>query len=120
MKPRAAVLVSLFAGVVSLVGLVLTIGALGALRSTDELHRLLTYDYVSFVDAQAVGGMVSDFFIGIAMLIIGSMLFSKLVYVRRLSKAVAGVLLLFISLTLIYACLNPRNDSAAFQMLQRS
>lgn len=108
MKPRASILVSLFAGIVSLVGLVITLGALGALKSADELRRLLTYDYLSFVDGQTVGGMVSDFFIGLATLLIGSVLLTKVDRVRRLGKVAAGVLLLFISLTLVYACLNPR------------
>ena len=108
MKLRANILVPSFAGIVSLVGLVLAIGALAALKSVDELHHLLTFDYVSFVDGQTVGGMVSDFFIGVAMLLVGSVLFTKVDSVRRFSKAVAGILLLFISLTLIYACLNPR------------
>lgn len=108
MKPRASILVTFFAGIVSLAGLVLTIGALAALKSVDELHRLLTFDYVSFVDGRTVGGMASDFFIGVAMLLVGSVLFTKVDCVRCLSKAVAGILLLFISLTLTYACLNPR------------
>ena len=108
MKPRASILLSLFAGIVSLVGLVLTFGALSALKSVDELHRLLTYDYVSFVDGQTVGDMVSDFFIGVAMLLVGSVLFTKVDRVRPVSKVAAGVLLLLISLTLVYACLDPR------------
>lgn len=108
MKPRASTLVSLFAGIVSLVGIVLTVGALSALKSFDELRRLFTYDYVSFVDGQVVGGMVTDFFIGVAALLIGSALFMKVDGVRRVSKVAAGVLLLFISMTLIYACLTPR------------
>ena len=108
MKPRASILVSLFAGTFSLVGLVLTIGALSALKSFEEFRRLLAYDYLSFVDGQMVGGMVTDFFIGVATLLVGSALFMKVGSVRRISKVVAGVLLLFISLTLVYACLNPR------------
>ena len=108
MKLRANILVPSFAGIVSLVGLVLAIGALAALKSVDELHHLLAFDYVSFVDGETVGGMVSDFFIGVAMLLVGNVLFTKVDCVRRLSKAVAGILLLFISLTLIYACLNTR------------
>lgn len=108
MKPQASILVSLFAGIVSLAGIVLTIGAVSALKSFEELRRLLSYDYVSFVDGQVVGGMVTDFFIGIAALLIGSALFMKVDSVRRVSKVAAGVLLLFISLTLVYACLDPR------------
>lgn len=108
MKLGASILLSLFAGFVSLIGLVLTLGALAALKSVDELHRLLTFDYLSFVDGQTVGDMVSDFFNGIAMLLFGSVLFMKVDRVRRISKAVAGVLLLFIALTLVYSCLNPR------------
>lgn len=68
----------------------------------------MTYDYVSIVDGQAVGGMVSDFFTGVAMLLIGSVLFMKVDRVRRFGKVAAGTLLLFISLTLVYACVNPR------------
>ncbi|HVW51596.1 MAG TPA: hypothetical protein VHC91_14560 [Trinickia sp.] len=108
MKPRASILVSLFAGLVSLVGLVLTIGALSAVKSSEELRRLLSYDYVSFVDGQVVGGMATDFFIGIATLLIGSVLCMKVDSLRRVGRVTAGVLLLFISLTLVYACLNPR------------
>lgn len=108
MKPRASILVSLFASILSLVGLVLTIGALSALKSFDELRRLVTYDYVSFVDGQVVGGMVSDFFVGVALLLVGSVLFTKVDRVRRYSKLTAGILFLFIALTLVYACINPR------------
>jgi hypothetical protein len=108
MKPRASILVTLFAGIVSLVGLVLTIGALAPLRTVDGLHRLLTYDYVSFVDGATVGGMVSDFFVGVALLLVGSVLFTKVDRVRRYSNLTAGILFLFIALTLIYACINPR------------
>lgn len=98
----------IFAGIVSLVGLVLTIGALSALKSLEELRHLLTYDYVSFVDGQVVGGMVTDFFVGAAILLIGSALFMKVDGARRFSQVVAGVLLLFVSLTLVYTCFNPR------------
>lgn len=108
MKPRASIFVSSFAGIVSLVGLVLTIGALATLRSGDALHRVLTYDYISFVDGETVGGMVSDFFIGVALLLVGSVLFTRVGRVRRYSKLVAGVLFVFIALTLAYACVNPR------------
>jgi len=108
MKLRASILVTFFAGVVSLVGLVLTIGALASLRTGDGLHRLLTYDYVSFVDGATVGGMVSDFFIGVALLLVGSVLFTKVDRVRRYTKLAAGILFVFIALTLVYACLNPR------------
>lgn len=108
MKRRASILESIFAAIVALIGLVVTVGALSALRSFEELRRLLTYDYTGFVDGEVVGGMVTDFFIGVAVLLVGSALFMKMNGVRRLSKVIAGALLLFISVTLVYACLNPR------------
>ncbi|CAM2191237.1 protein of unknown function [Paraburkholderia kururiensis] len=52
--------------------------------------------------------MVSDSFIGVAMLLVGSVVFMKLDGTRRISKYVAGSLLIFIALTLVYACLSPK------------
>lgn len=108
MKKSARIALVTTASVISLVGLVLSIGTLVSLRSLDELHRLLSYDYLSFVDSQAVGGMTSDFFTGAALLLLGSMLFTKVGRMSRIGQTVAGSVLLFVAFTLVYACLNPR------------
>lgn len=108
MKKNARIVLTTTASIVSLVGLVLSIGTLASLRSLDELHRLLSYDYLSFVDSQAVGGMASDFFTGAALLLLGSVLFTRVERMSRVGRAVAGLMLLFVAFTLVYACLNPR------------
>lgn len=108
MKKTAEIALATTASIVSLVGLVLSIGTLASLRSLDQLHRLLSYDYLSFIDSRAAGGMASDFFTGAALLLIGSVLFTKIERMSRVGQTVAGLVLLFIAFTLVYACLNPR------------
>lgn len=108
MKKRARIALTTVASIISLVGLVFIGETLVSLRSLDQLHRLLSYDYLSFVDSRAVGGMTNDFFTGVALLLIGSVLFIKVERTHRVGKIVAGLLLLFIALTLVYACLDTR------------
>ncbi|KUY86213.1 hypothetical protein [Burkholderia sp. RF4-BP95] len=108
MKKRTQIALATAASILSLVGMVFSVGALLSLRSVDQLHHLLSYDYLSFVDGQTAGGLATDFFTGIALVLIGSILFTKTQRAGDVGKAVASFLLLFIACTLIYACLNPR------------
>ncbi|KWE64853.1 hypothetical protein WL77_20845 [Burkholderia ubonensis] len=108
MKKRTQIALATAASILALVGMVFSGGALLSLRSVDQLHRLLSYDYLSFVDGQTVGGLATDFFTGIALVLIGSILFIKTQRGGDVGKAVASFLLLFLACTLIYACLNPR------------
>lgn len=108
MKKQVQIVLATVASIVSFVGLVLSVGTLVSLRSWHQLHRLLGYDYVSFADSQAVGGVASDFFVGMALLLIGSLLFTKIERASQAGKVVAALVLVFIAFTLVYACLNPR------------
>ncbi|WP_175657325.1 hypothetical protein [Burkholderia ambifaria] len=108
MTKRTQIVLATAATILSLVGLVFSVGALLSLRSVDQFHRLLSYDYLSFVDGQAAGGLATDFFTGIALVLIGSILFTRTRRAGDVGKAVASFLLVFIALTLIYACLSPR------------
>lgn len=108
MKKQALIVLATVASIISLAGLLFSVGTLVSLRSPDQLHRLLSYDYLSFVDSQAVGGIASDFFTGVALLLIGSVLFTRVERTSHVGKTVAGLLLVFIALTLVYACLNAR------------
>jgi hypothetical protein len=53
MKSRAQLALSILAAVFLAVGLALIAGTLTHLGSVDQLRRLLSYDYMSFVDSQA-------------------------------------------------------------------
>jgi len=108
MKKWTQIVLATAASILSLAGMVFSVGALLSLKSVDQLHRLLSYDYLSFVDGQTAGGLATDFFTGIALVLIGSILFTRARRAGDVGKAVACFLLVFIALTLIYACLNPR------------
>ncbi|HIH2751060.1 TPA: hypothetical protein ACYLN4_006887 [Burkholderia lata] len=108
MKKWTQIALATAASILCLVGTVFCVGVLLSLRSVDQLHRLLSYDYLSFVDGQTASGLATDFFTGIALLLIGSILFTKTQRAGQVSKVVAGFLLVFIACTFIYACLNPR------------
>ncbi|CAE6806044.1 hypothetical protein R69619_05433 [Paraburkholderia nemoris] len=111
MKTRAQIVVSIVASITSVVGLAFVAGTLSRVRSVDQLHRLLSYDYVSFVDSQAdgaIGSVASDFFTGIALILIGSILFTKSEKAGKAARVVAAVLFVFVALSLGYACSNLR------------
>jgi uncharacterized membrane protein YwzB len=113
MKTRAQVALSVVASIASVIGLALVAGTLGRVRSLDQLHRLLSYDYVSFVDSQAdgaIGSVASDFFIGIALILVGSILFTKTEKAGKTARVVAAILFMFVALSLGYACSNLRID----------
>ncbi|KAG8150906.1 hypothetical protein BFF94_023995 [Burkholderia catarinensis] len=77
----------------------------------EQLHHLLSYDYMSFVDSHAEGGMgsaASDFFIGVALILIGSVLFTKIEKTSRVARIVAACLFIFVAFSLAYACANHR------------
>ncbi|AIT20012.1 putative membrane protein [Burkholderia thailandensis E254] len=108
MKKRTQIVLATAASILCLVGTVFSVGALLSLRSVDQLHRLLSYDYFSFVEGQAASGMATDFFTGIALVLVGSILFTKTQRAGHVDKAVATFLLVFMACTLVYACLNSR------------
>lgn len=111
MKTRAHIGVSIVASIISVIGLAFVVGTLSRVRSLDQLHRLLSYDYMSFLDSQAdgaVGNVASDFFTGIALILVGSTLFTKIEKTSQTARVVAAILFAFVALSLGYACLNLR------------
>lgn len=111
MKRRAHIALTVVASIVSAIGLAFVAGTLSRVRSLDQLHRLLSYDYMSFVDSQAdsaIGSVASDFFTGIALILVGSILFTKVEKTSQPARVVAAILFVFVALSLGYACSNLR------------
>ncbi|MBN3823977.1 hypothetical protein G3O00_10175 [Burkholderia sp. Ac-20384] len=111
MKARAQVALSAAASIISIAGLAFVVGTLIHLRNLDQLHRLLSYDYMSFADSHAdgsLGSIANDFFTGIALVLIGSVLFTKVEKAHRVARIVAACLFVFVAFSLAYACANLR------------
>lgn len=111
MKTRAQIALSVVASIVSVIGLAFVAGTLIRVRSLDQLHRLLSYEYMSFVDSLAdgaIGSIASDFFTGIALILIGSILFTKIEKTSQTARVVAAILFVLVALSLAYACFNLR------------
>jgi hypothetical protein len=111
MKARAQIALSIVASIISMIGLAFVAGTLARVRSLDQLRHLLSYDYMSFVDSQAdgaIGSIASDFFTGIALVLVGSILFTKIEKTSPVAKIVAALLFVFVALSLGYACSNLR------------
>lgn len=111
MKTRAQIALSVVASIISVIGLAFVAGTLSRVRSLDQLHHLLSYDYMSFLDSQAdgaIGSVASDFFTGIALMLVGSILFTKNEKTGKPARIVAAILFVFVALSLAYACSNLR------------
>ncbi len=104
-------MLSVVALLIAIVGLVFTGGTLLRLRGLDQLHRLLSYDYMSFVDSQAdgaLGSVANDFFTGIALMLVGCVLFTRVAKTGRVAGVISAFLFVFVAVTLVYACLTSR------------
>ena len=111
MKKRATVALSVVAAALSAMGLAFIGATLTRTRSLDQLRHLLSYDYMSFVDSQAdgaIGAVASDFFIGVGLLLVGSVLFAKVEKTSRGATILAALLYALVAISLVYACLNLR------------
>ncbi|RQS17968.1 hypothetical protein DIE03_36540 [Burkholderia sp. Bp8992] len=111
MSARAKVALSVAASILSVAGLAFVVGTLIHVRNLDQLHHLLTYDYMSFVDSHAdgsLGSVANDFFTGVSLVLIGSVLFTKIERTSRGARIVAACLFVFAALSLVYACANLR------------
>lgn len=111
MKKRIKIPLAAAATSFSLIGLLLTVGTLADLRTTDQVARLMSFDYVSFVDSLDVGGLngiADDFFTGIGLLLVGAVLFTRFEKTATVGRMVAGVLFIFVAMAMIYACLHSR------------
>ncbi|MGN6653602.1 hypothetical protein [Trinickia sp.] len=108
MKKAADIVCAIAASLISLLGWGVSVGAVASLTSFNQLQRLLTFDYLSFADSRAIGGTGNDFFTGVALSLIGSVLFTRVDRMTRIGKTVAGLLLLFVAFTLAFTSLNPR------------
>ncbi|MFM0437572.1 hypothetical protein PQQ84_13970 [Paraburkholderia strydomiana] len=111
MKARAHIALPIVASIFSLIGLAFVVGTLSRVRDLDQLHRLLSYDYMSFLDSQAdgaIGSIASDFFTGIALILVGSIFFTKIEKTSQPARVVAAILFVLVALSLAYACSNLR------------
>jgi hypothetical protein len=111
MKNRAQIALSILAAAFLAVGLALIGGTLTHIHSVDQLRRLLSYDYMSFADSRAegaIGGTANDFFPGIALTLVGSVLLSRVKHASVPAKVVAALLFAFVAVSLVYACVNLR------------
>ncbi|MFM0646658.1 hypothetical protein PQR14_20225 [Paraburkholderia bryophila] len=117
MKNRAKILLIFLASVVSLIGLLFVIGTIVDIKSIDQVRRLLSFKYLSFVDsleAGGISGMTSDFFTGVGLLLLGSTLFTRVDKVSRAAHAIAGVVFIFFAACLVYACLTANTGARPF------
>lgn len=111
MTKSAKIAVIVVVLICSALGLLTVVGTLIDLSSIGQIKRLISFNYMSFVDGLEVGGVngvANDFFTGIALLLIGTILLTRFERTRKAAGIVAGGLFLFVAFCLVYACLNPR------------
>ncbi|VWC82866.1 hypothetical protein [Burkholderia lata] len=108
MKRRITIVI---ATLFTLIGFVSVAGTFAHLSTRDQLHRLLSYDYMSFADSLAerdLGDFANDFYVGVALLLVGGTLFIRIERTRTVARIVTSLLLTLLAFSLVYACLNPR------------
>jgi hypothetical protein len=108
MKRRIMIVIAtLFA----LLGLISIAGTFANLSTPDQLHRLLSYDYMSFADSHAehdLGDFANAFYVSVALMLIGGTLFIRIERTRTVARIVTSLLFVLLAFSLVYACLNPR------------
>ncbi|OXI86908.1 hypothetical protein CFB40_14540 [Burkholderia sp. AU31652] len=108
MKRRIMIVI---ATLLTLIGLVFVAGTFVNLSTPDQLHRLLSYDYMSFADSlveRDLGKFANSFYIGVALMLVGSTLFIRIERTRTVARIVTSLLFALLAFSLVYACLNPR------------
>ncbi|EKS9798891.1 MULTISPECIES: hypothetical protein [Burkholderia] len=108
MKQRIMIVI---ATLFTLIGLVPVAGTFVNLSTPDQLHRLLSYDYMSFADGRVerdLGDFANDFYVGAALMLVGGTLFIRIERTRTVARIVTSLLFALLAFSLVYACLNPR------------
>ncbi|OXJ00303.1 MULTISPECIES: hypothetical protein [Burkholderia] len=108
MKQRIMIVI---ATLFTLIGLVPVAGTFVNLSTPDQLHRLLSYDYMSFADSRVerdLGDFANDFYVGAALMLVGGTLFIRIERTRTVARIVTSLLFALLAFSLVYACLNPR------------
>ncbi|WP_157381372.1 hypothetical protein [Burkholderia ubonensis] len=83
---------------------------IGEVKSWHQLYRLITFDYMSFVDSLDAGGAANDFFVALAGLTISATVWVMLTYKSpaRIPRIVASVVFAFLAFCLVYGVANTR------------
>ena len=108
MKRRITIVI---ASLLTLIGLVSVAGTFANLSTPDQLHRLLSYDYMSFADSiveHDLGDFANSFYIGVALMLVGGTLFIRIERTRTVARIVTSLLFALLAFSLVYACLSPR------------
>ncbi|HGL6718209.1 hypothetical protein NTJ56_15340 [Burkholderia contaminans] len=108
MKQRIMIVI---ATLFTLIGLVPVAGTFVNLSTPGQLHRLLSYDYMSFADSRVdrdLGDFAYDFYVGVALMLVGGTLFIRIERTRTVARIVTSLLFALLAVSLVYACLNPR------------
>ncbi|MBN3748388.1 hypothetical protein G3N96_23625 [Burkholderia sp. Se-20373] len=108
MKQRIMIVI---ATLFTLIGLVPVAGTFVNLSTPDQLHRLLSYDYMSFADSlveRDLGDFANDFYVGATLMLVGGTLFIRIERTRTVARIVTSLLFALLAFSLVYACLNPR------------
>ncbi|WP_126282748.1 hypothetical protein [Burkholderia stagnalis] len=88
----------------------IVLATIGQIKSWHQLYRLITFDYMSFVDSLDAGGAANDFFVALAGLAIASTVWVMLTYKSpaRIPRIVASVVFAFVAFCLVYGVANTR------------
>ncbi|RBB38922.1 hypothetical protein DPV79_16215 [Burkholderia reimsis] len=88
----------------------ITLATLGKIKSWHQFYRLITFDYMSFVDSLEAGGAANDFFIALAGLAIASTIWIVLTYKSpaRTPRIIASTVFAFVAFSLVYAANHTR------------
>lgn len=108
MKRRITIVI---ATLFTLLGLISVAGTFANLSTPDQLHRLLSYDYMSFADSLAehgIGDFASAFYVSVALMLVGGTLFIRIERTRTVARIVTSLLFALLAFSLVCACLNPR------------
>ncbi|KWF02632.1 hypothetical protein [Burkholderia pseudomultivorans] len=111
MNRRAAIALATVATLLTLVGLLPVVRTLANLTTFDQLRHLLGYDYMSFADSLAdrdFGDAANDFYIGVALMLVGGTLFIPIERTRPIARIVVAALFALLAFSLVYACMHPR------------
>ncbi|KVN70930.1 hypothetical protein [Burkholderia ubonensis] len=93
------------------IGYAVIVSTLLHVETLTQLDRLVSFGYLSFADSLEIsdaGGPADFFFGGIGLVLLGSLLLTKVPSVERIARGIACALFLFLASCLVYACLHPR------------
>ncbi|WP_157636516.1 hypothetical protein [Burkholderia ubonensis] len=89
---------------------IMILSTIGDLKSWHQFYRLITFDYMSFVDSVNAGGAANDFFIALAGLALSSSMWSALTpgARARIPRIIAATVFAFVAFCLVYGVANTR------------